>query len=88
MSSLVLNSNMDFVFTISDGKLFHTVIVLIANEFNLVDLTRGVFSFKLCPVNWLLSVNVKKLAHVNVIYFVNYFKHLNYIISFPSIVQS
>ena len=50
-----LNSNTFFVFTISDGKLFHTGIVLIANEFNLIDLlTRGLFNFKLCPLNWLL----------------------------------
>ena len=31
---------MVFEFTISDGKLFHTGIVLIANEFNLIDLLR------------------------------------------------
>ena len=62
MSSLVLNFNMFFEFTFSDGKLFHTGIVLIANEFNLIDLlTRGLFSFKLCPPHWLLSVNVKNL---------------------------
>ena len=46
LSSLVLNSNTVFEFTISDGKLFHTGIVLIANEFNLIDLlTRGLFNF-------------------------------------------
>ena len=62
MSSLVLNSNMVYEFTISDGKLFYTGIVLIAYEFNLVDsLTLGLFRFKLCPVDWLLSVNVKNL---------------------------
>ena len=31
-----MNSKTVFEFSISDGKLFHTGIVLIANEFNLI----------------------------------------------------
>ena len=55
---------MVFEFTNFDGKLFHTGIVLIANEFNLIDLfTQGLFSFILCPLNAVVR-ECKKLAHV------------------------
>ena len=43
LSSLVLNSTMVLDFTISDGRLFHIGIFLIANEFCLMDLLARFF---------------------------------------------
>ena len=60
LSSLVLNSNMGFDITISHGKLFNTGIVLIANEFNLIDLLTQMFLFNMAfisPVKWAIFIS-------------------------------
>ena len=52
LSSFVLNSVTILEITISWGKVFHTGIFLIANEFNLIDLfARGFFNLMLWPLN-------------------------------------